>query len=59
MIVSESGLYALVMNSRKPEARSFRKWVTSVVLPTIRKDGAYMTNEKAPAVLANPEAAVN
>lgn len=39
VIVSESGLYALIMRSRKPEARSFRKWVTSVVLPAIRRDG--------------------
>ena len=39
LCVSESGLYALVMKSRKPEAKAFRKWVTSVVLPAIRKDG--------------------
>lgn len=39
--VSESGLYALIMNSRKPEAKNFRKWVTSEVLPTIRKTGTY------------------
>jgi anti-repressor protein len=35
LIVSESGLYALIMRSRKPEAKTFRKWVTSVVLPAI------------------------
>jgi len=40
-VVTESGLYALVFKSRKPEAKAFRKWVTSEVLPAIRKTGAY------------------
>lgn len=40
-IISESGLYALVLRSRKPEARKFAKWVTSEVLPAIRKTGGY------------------
>ena len=40
-IVSESGMYALVLSSRKPEAKPFRKWVTSEVLPSIRKTGQY------------------
>ncbi len=40
-VVSESGLYALVFKSRKPEAKAFRKWVTSDVLPAIRKTGQY------------------
>ena len=40
-IVSESGLYALVIRSNKPEAREFRKWVTGEVLPAIRKTGTY------------------
>lgn len=39
--VSESGLYALIFKSRKPEARAFRKWVTNEVLPTLRKTGFY------------------
>ena len=39
--VNESGLYALIFQSRKPEARKFRKWVTSEVLPSIRKTGRY------------------
>lgn len=47
-IVSESGLYALVLRSRKPEARQFRKWVTSEVLPAIRKNGRYEV-QAAPA----------
>lgn len=41
LIVNESGLYALIFKSRKPEAKAFRKWVTSEVLPTIRKTGGY------------------
>lgn len=41
-IISESGLYALVLRSRKPEARKFAKWVTSEVLPAIRKTGVYV-----------------
>ncbi|NRP54183.1 phage antirepressor protein [Xylella fastidiosa] len=43
IIISESGLYALVLRSRKPEARKFSKWVTSEVLPSIRKTGSYST----------------
>lgn len=39
--VSESGLYALIFKSRKPEAKAFRKWVTSEVLPTLRRTGRY------------------
>ena len=41
LCVNESGLYALIFKSRKPEARAFRKWVTSEVLPAIRKHGAF------------------
>ncbi|SFB74051.1 BRO family, N-terminal domain [Polaromonas sp. OV174] len=41
-VISESGLYALVLRSRKPEARKFAKWVTSEVLPVIRKTGVYV-----------------
>jgi prophage antirepressor-like protein len=40
-IVSESGLYALIFKSRRPEAKKFRRWVTSEVLPAIRKTGSY------------------
>lgn len=46
-IVNESGLYALIFKSRKPEARAFRKWVTSEVLPQIRKRGFYGRREQA------------
>ncbi len=40
-IINESGLYSLVLSSRKPEAKAFKKWVTSEVLPAIRKTGKY------------------
>ena len=40
-VINESGLYALVMRSNKPEAKRFRKWVTSEVLPALRKTGSY------------------
>lgn len=40
--VSESGLYSLIFRSRKPEAKLFRRWVTSEVLPSIRKTGSYI-----------------
>lgn len=46
-LVNESGLYSLVLGSRKPEAKRFKKWVTSEVLPSIRKTGQYI----APQVL--------
>ncbi len=44
-LINESGLYALVIRSRKPTAKSFRKWITSEVLPTIRKTGGYVNND--------------
>ncbi len=40
-IINESGLYSLIMTSRKPEAKKFKKWVTSEVIPSIRKTGSY------------------
>jgi hypothetical protein len=43
--ISESGLYALIFTSQKPEAKSFRKWVTAELLPRIRKTGYYYTGE--------------
>ncbi|MHB1670359.1 BRO-N domain-containing protein [Thiomonas sp.] len=49
-VVNESGLYALIVGSRKPDAKKFKKWVTSKVLPSIRKTGRYSA-EKAPPSL--------
>lgn len=48
--VNESGLYALIFRSRKPQARLFRRWVTAEVLPAIRKTGAYVVTPPAPAI---------
>jgi len=54
-IVSEPGLYALVLGSRKPEAQAFRRWITHEVLPAIRQEGAYMTPERLHKVLEDPD----
>lgn len=54
-IISEPGLYRLVMKSRKPEAKEFQRWVTHEVLPTIRKHGAYATEATIDRILANPD----
>ena len=53
--VNEDGLYDVILDSRKPEAKAFRKWVTSEVLPTIRKHGAYMTNDAIERALTEPD----
>lgn len=49
LIINESGLYSAVLRSRKPEAKAFKKWVTSEVLPAIRKTGSYQAQSQAPA----------
>lgn len=54
-IVNEAGLYALVLGSRKPEARTFKRWVTHEVLPSIRKHGAYMTQQTLDKALTSPD----
>lgn len=54
-IVSESGLYSLVLGSRKPEAKEFKRWVTHEVIPSIRKHGAYMTPETLAKAVLNPD----
>lgn len=46
-IINESGLYSLILSSKMPNAKKFKHWVTSEVLPAIRKHGAYMTDRKA------------
>lgn len=53
--VTESGLYQVIFQSRKPEAKQFRKWVTSEVLPSIRKHGAYMTQDTIQKAITNPD----
>lgn len=53
--VNESGLYDAIFDSRKPEAKQFRKWVTSEVLPSIRKHGAYLTDTAIEKALTSPD----
>ena len=55
LIISEPGLYRLVMKSRKPEAKEFQRWVTHEVLPSIRKHGAYMTQQTLDKALTSPD----
>lgn len=54
-VINESGLYSLILSSKLPSAKKFKRWVTSEVLPAIRKHGAFMTNEKIEEVLLNPD----
>ncbi len=53
-VISESGLYSLILTSRKPAAKRFRRWVTSQVLPAIRKTGRYSTDEAAAEEVTRP-----
>lgn len=54
-VINESGLYALVLSSKLPGARQFKRWVTSEVLPSIRRNGAYMTPEVIERTLTDPD----
>ena len=54
-IINVSGLYSLILGSKLPVARKFKRWVTSEVLPSIRKHGAYMTDETIEQVLSDPD----
>ena len=53
-VVNEPGLYALVLGSRKPEAKQFKRWVTHDILPSIRKHGVYMTDDLLDKVQKEP-----
>ena len=53
--INESNLYKTIFQSRKEEAEQFTEWVTSEVLPAIRKNGAYLTDEKAYDITHNPQ----
>ena len=54
-VINESGLYSLILSSKMPNARKFKRWVTSEVLPAIREHGAYMTDAKAFDVVNNKD----
>ena len=53
-VVNESGLYSLILSSKLPTAKKFKRWVTSEVLPSIRRNGMYVTDE----LIANPDLAI-
>lgn len=55
-VISESGLYNVILLSRKPEARRFKRWVTHEILPSIRKHGAYVTSNKLEEIMNDPDA---
>ena len=55
VLINESGLYSLVLSSKLPNAKKFKRWVTSEVLPSIRKHGAYMTNDVLEKALTSPD----
>ncbi len=54
-IINESGLYSLILSSKLPNAKAFKRWVTSEVLPSIRKHGAYMTDNVLKQAIADPD----
>lgn len=54
-IINESGLYSLILNSKLPNAKKFKRWVTNEVLPSIRKHGAYMTENAIEKALTSPD----
>ena len=54
IVINESGLYSLILRSKLPSAEKFSHWVTSEVLPSIRKHGVYMTDSKAKELVTNP-----
>ena len=55
VIINESGLYSLVLYSKLPGAKRFKRWITSEVIPSIRKHGAYLTPETLEAAILNPD----
>lgn len=55
VLINESGIYSLVLSSKLPTAKKFKRWVTSEVLPSIRKHGAYMTNDVLEKALTSPD----
>ncbi|HFU4115919.1 TPA: BRO family protein [Streptococcus suis] len=58
-IINESGLYSLILKSKLPQAKQFKRWVTSEVLPAIRKHGGYLTDNKLEEALLNPDTLIS
>lgn len=55
ILVNESGVYSLIFGSKLESAKRFKKWVTSEVIPSVLKHGAYLTDQKIEEVLTNPD----
>lgn len=53
IIINESGMYSLILSSKLPNAKKFKRWVTSEVLPAIHKTGVYMTDKKAAQIISD------
>lgn len=58
ILINESGLYSLIISSKQPKAKRFKRWVTSEVLPSIRQHGVYATNDFLERTLEDPEWAI-
>ena len=58
IVINESGLYSLVLSSKLPTAKKFKHWVTSEILPSVRKHGAYMTKQTLRETLKRPESVI-
>ena len=58
ILINESGLYSLVLSSKLPTAKAFKRWITSEVIPSIRKHGAYMTPKTLQEMLSDPGAMI-
>lgn len=54
-VINEPGLYALILGSRKPEAKAFKRWITHEVIPAVRKHGGYLTDQKLWEIATSPE----
>lgn len=55
VFINESGLYSLILSSKLPSAKEFKHWITSEVLPSIRRHGAYLTDDMVEKVLTDPD----
>lgn len=54
-VINESGLYSLILSSKLPSAKEFKHWVTSEILPSVRRHGAFLTTETLEQVLTSPD----
>lgn len=57
-VINEAGLYSLVLSSRKPQAKTFKRWITHEVIPAIHKHGAYMTPDTIENILNDPDTVI-